>query len=487
MVNLACALGSAILLVLLFPPFGLNWLAPFALVPLVLLCAREPSAKKRWLFGWAAGFVFWCGLCPWIQFVLEVHGGMGRWGGWGTFVLFGFYKGLPTALFTLLAGFLISKWYALPAIAALWTGIDRLHAFTGFAWLPLGNAGINMPLPMRLAPVTGVYGLTFLFAMLGCAVAFVVLKRPRLQLAWLLVFVILLFLPRASPPSPPMEKALLVQPNIDTETNWTKAFLDDTEHRLAQLSRGGGFRLIIWPEAPAPFYPERADFREYVANIARTSNAYFLFSGVGFTADHAPLNSAFLFDPRGNAAGRYDKINLVPFGEFIPPFFHFVNRITQEAGDFASGKKIELFAIDNHSAGAFICYESVLPDFVRQFTLGGAEVLLNLSNDGYFGNSAAHQQHLLIARMRAAENQRWLLRATNDGITAVIDPRGRITEQLAPFAQTARIVDFSFEKGVTPYVRYGDWFAWSCLVTGGALSLYSLVTKSAGSPKRRHP
>ena len=170
-------------------------------------------------------------------------------------------------------------------------------------------------------------------------------------------------------------------------------------------------------------------------------------------------------------------MNLVPFGEFIPPMFSFVNRITHEVGDFAPGQKIVTLAMDNHSAGAFICYESVLPDFVRQFTLQGAEVLLNLSNDGYFGNSAAHAQHLKIARMRAAENRRWLLRSTNDGITAVIDPRGRITDQLPAFAQTARIVNFGWNCEITPYVRYGDWFAWGCLIAG---SLLCLATRLSG-------
>jgi len=123
------------------------------------------------LNGWAAGVVFWCGMCPWIQFVLEEHGGMGHWGSWGGFALFGLYKGLPMAVFATLAGFLMNRWWSIPATAALWTGIDRLHGYMGFTWLDLGNAGSAMPLPMRLAPITGVYGISFLFGMLGCAVA----------------------------------------------------------------------------------------------------------------------------------------------------------------------------------------------------------------------------------------------------------------------------------------------------------------------------
>ena len=483
--NLALALASAALLVLLFPPFNLWWLAPVALAPLLIACAREASWKRRWLFGWAAGFAFWCGHCPWIQFVLEVHGGMGRWGGWGGFVLFGLYKGLHMAVFATLAGALMPRWWAMPAVAALWTGIERTHGFFGFAWLDLGNAGLQMPLPMRLAPITGVYGLSFAFALLACAVALMILRRPRRELAWLLPLVILLALPRAPRPSAPTHKALVVQPNFDTELTWTESVFHDNEQKLALLSRASGVDLIVWPEVPAPFYLTDRDFRDYTSGIARASETNFLFGGVGMTLDRQPLNSAALMDSAGKLIDRYDKINLVPFGEFIPPLFGWVNRITHETGDFVPGSRIVVFPLEGHKAGAFICYESVFPDLVRQFVRSGAGVLVNISNDGYFGHSAAHQQHLEILRMRAAENRRWILRATNDGISAVVDPRGRVVEQLPPFVQTAAILPFDYESAQTIYTRTGDWFAWGCLAAGFLLA--GIAAMNAGSPARRHP
>jgi apolipoprotein N-acyltransferase len=465
-VNLALALASAVLLVLLFPPFNLTWLAPVALAPITLACAREAAWKRRWLFGWAAGFVFWCGVCPWIQFVLEVHGGMGKWGGWGGFLLFGLYKGLHMAVFATLAGWLLARWWAMPAVAALWTGIERTHGFFGFAWLDLGNAGINMPLPMRLAPVTGVYGLSFVFALLGCAVGLAVLRRPRRELAWLLMLLTLLVLPRTPRPAAAMHKALLVQPNFDTEFNWTEQEFARTEQKMALLSRATGADMIVWPEAPAPFYTNDGAFITYAAGIARASETPFLFGAVGMTPRSEPLNSAELMDPSGKVVDRYDKINLVPFGEFIPPLFGWVNRITHETGDFVAGERRVEFPLGEHKAAVFICYESAFPDLVREFVHSGAEVLVNLSNDGYFGHSAAHQQHLEIVRMRAAENRRWILRATNDGITAVIDPRGRIVDQLTPFAETAALMPFNYERAEMPYTRWGDWFAWGCLGLG---------------------
>ena len=407
----------------------------------------------------------WCALCPWIQFVLEVHGGMGKWGGWGTFVLFGLYKGLYFAVFAALAGFVMNRRWAIPAAAALWTGIERLHAFSGFAWLHLGNAGIDMPLPMRLAPFAGVFGLSFVFAMLGAAIAVAFLRRPR-ELAWLAVLLILFVLPGAPDVAPPKQIALVVQPNLDTEARWTDEFLSKTEMQLAALSHLSRPGLIVWPEVPAPFYTSNAAFHNYAASIARASEANFLFGAVAFNPQNQPLNSAVLLDPTGREVDRYDKINLVPFGEFIPPPFGFVNRITHEVGDFAAGHRIVVFPLDGHSISAFICYESVSPDLVRQFVGKGAEVLVNLSNDGYFGNSQAHAQHLQIARMRAAENRRWILRATNDGMTASIDPRGMIAQRIQPFAQSAAMMPFDYERGLTIYTRYGDWFAWTCLALG---------------------
>jgi apolipoprotein N-acyltransferase len=480
-VKLGLSLTSAVLLILLFPGFNLTWLAPGALAPLLFVCARETSWKRRWFYGWAAGLVFWCGVCPWIQFVLEVHGGMGRWGGWGAFVLFGLYKGLHMAVFATLAGFLMPRWWAIPAVAALWTGLERTHGFFGFAWLHLGNAGIAMPLPMRLAPLTGVYGLSFVFAMLGCAMALIFVRRPRREFLWLAALAVPIALPRAPRPAAGSQTALLVQPNIDSEMQWTQDNLRDTEQKLALLSRASGADIILWPEVPAPFYANDAGFRDY----AQISETPFLFGAVGFTPQREPLNSAVMMDPSGKIVDRYDKINLVPFGEFIPPMFGWVNRITHEIGDFVPGDRVVVFPVGQHKVGAFICYESAFPDLVRQFTHSGAEVLVNLSNDGYFGNSAAHEQHLEIVRMRAAENRRWILRATNDGITAAIDPRGRVVDRLVPFEQTAALMPYEYERAETPYTRYGDWFAWGCFASALLLCGYEIT--SAGLPARRHP
>lgn len=466
--NFALSILSGVLLILIFPRFDWTWLAPIALTPLLISCAREQSWKRRFLEGWAGGFVFWFGVCYWIQFVLEVHGGMGKWGGWGTFVLFAILKGLHMAVFAALAGFVMHRWWAIPASAALWTGLERTHGPFGFAWLDLGNAGINMPVPMRLAPVIGVYGLSFVFAMIACAVALIALRRPRKELAWLLILPVLYLLPPA-PVVPASRQALVVQPNIDTETDWTRALLNRTEEQLALLSRSHTVDLVIWPEMPVPMYLNDPGFLRYAEQIAESSQAYFLFGAIGHTKSGAPLNAAMMIDPLGHEMDEYDKIKLVPFGEFVPSVFAWVNRVTKETGDFAPGDRVVVFPAGPERVGAFICYESAFPDLVREFAQDGAEVFVNLSNDGYFGTSAAHEQHLELVRMRAAENARWIIRATNDGITATVDPAGRVTQRLRPFTQLSATMRYGTSKNETPYTRHGDWFAWSCLVMGIAI------------------
>ena len=480
--NFALSALTAILLILSFPAVNWTWLAPVALTPLLIACARESAWRRRFVCGWLAGFLFWFGVCNWIQFVLEVHGGMGRWGGWGTFVLFSILKGLHCAIFAALAGVLIRTPWAIPAAAALWAGIERTHGPGGFAWLDLGNAGIDMPLLLRLVPFTGVYGLSFVFAMVACAVALLVLRRPLRQLTPLAALLLLFLVPKPSIDSNGSGQALLVQPNLDTEMQWTQTSLLRVERDLALLSRPSGSletgpRFIIWPEAPAPFYPGEPAFRNYAESIARANRAYFLFGGVAYNSANAPLNSAFLLDPSGSMIARYDKIKLVPFGEYVPDIFWWVNRITKEAGDFAPGERVVDFPVPGHRIGAFICYESAFPDLVRQFAADGAELLVNLSNDGYFGHTAAREQHLELVRMRAAENRRWVLRATNDGITATVDPSGRVVYRAAPYQALASEVTYNYASTTTLYTRYGDWFAWGCLIVAIVLAVFHAQKK----------
>lgn len=485
MLNLGLALLAAILLVLTFPRFDIVWFAPVALTPLLIAAAREPSPLRRFLLGEAAGIVYWFGVCYWIQFVLSYHGAMGEAGSWGTFLLFCLVKAVHLAVFTLLAGCVIRKPYAIPVVAALWVGIERTHGPLGFAWLALGNAGVDMDVPMRLAPWIGVYGLSFVFVMLSAAMCSAALRRPRRELLWLAVLPLLYLLPELPKVEAGREQAVVVQPNLALDEVWTSKSASAMRQRLAYLSVESALaageqapQMILWPEVPAPlYYYSNPQFRDEANTVARLTKTHFLFGTVAYTPGGAPLNSALLLSPDGEPVARYDKMSLVPFGEFVPPLFGFVNRITNEAGDFVPGEKVVVAPVGDHHIGTFICYESVFPHLVRRFAASGAEVFVNLSNDGYFGRSSARLQHLLIARMRAAENRRWILRSTNNGITAAIDPAARILQRLEPDTQTTARLNYNYESYLTAYTRHGDWFAWLCLIAGLAAPLATQIPR----------
>jgi apolipoprotein N-acyltransferase len=469
--NWALSLVSAALLILVFPRFQIVWLAPVAIAPLLVALARVGRPWRRFLMGWAAGIVYWFGVCYWIQFVLSVHGGMGDVEGWAVFLLFCLAKALHMGVFALLAGILMRRWWAVPAVAALWVAVEVTHGPLGFAWLALGNAGIDMSVPLRLAPFTGVYGLSFVFAMMSAALALAILRRPRLELAWLALLPLLFLLPALPPAERGRDSALLVQPNIPVTEDWTAESLDRIERQQVMQSLRGVLEerahppsIVVWPEDPGPFYYyEDAHFRAYADNLARAAHVWLLLGIVAHAPDGAPLNSATLVSPDGQAVSRYDKVNLVPFGEFVPaPFRWLTQKISTEAGDFEAGRRVVVSPVDSHRLGTFICYESVFPNFVRQFADGGAEVLFNLSNDGWFGDSAARRQHLEIVRMRAAENRRWILRSTNDGITATIDSAGRLRGTVPLYTEASSYTGFSYIAERTFYTRFGDWFPLLC-------------------------
>lgn len=475
---------SAGLMAALFPPLNLPFFAPVALAPLLWSVAHEPSPAWRLLSGWLAGFIYWISICHWIGAVLAAYGGLSTPLSLLALVLFAAVKAAHWAFFSWAAGRMIHRWWAIPAIAALWAGLERTQGPLGFAWLMLGNAGISMSLPLRLAPVAGVYGISFLMAAISVAVTLVLLRRPRHELIWLAPFAGLALLPAAQVPQAPVQQAVSLQTRVPAEFSWSADEKDRAARQFSLLTLQNALdpskpkpALLLWPEAPAPFYYyEDESFRRQMTETARLASAPLLFGTVAYTGDKRPLNSAVLLGERGQLLGRYDKNFLVPFGEFIPPGFGWIEQVSNEAGAYAPGNETKVFTVRDpsgrdRSIGPFICYESAFPHLVRRFAAGGAEVLINLTNDGYFGRSPAREQHLLLARMRAVENRRWLLRSANDGVTASIDPAGVIRDRIPEFTrQTARL-RFAWLREQTLYTRYGDWFAWSALALGLLLTL----------------
>jgi apolipoprotein N-acyltransferase len=234
--------------------------------------------------------------------------------------------------------------------------------------------------------------------------------------------------------------------------------------------------LVVWPESPAPFDQTDPRFEKALVTIAGTVHAPLVVGGIGW--DHDELthewryyNSAVVANGDGQIIGRYDKIHLVPFGEYIPfrNLLTFARKLTGRVSTFTRGTVRKAFLLDTQNRGrrrygVFICYEAVFADEVRQFARLGAEVLVNISDDGWYGDTSAPWQHLNMARMRAIENRRWILRDTNTGVTAVIDPYGRVRQSIPRHQTDALPAEFAFRDDITFYTAHGDVFAWACVL-----------------------
>jgi apolipoprotein N-acyltransferase len=500
--------------VVIFPTPNLYWLCWVALAPLLLAVLQAqpgdvltPATLGRtsllparpaqgFLLGWVSGIIGSAGTCYWIFYTMHVYGGLDTPVAFGVLVLFCLVIGAHTGLFAWLVAWVASG-TAKPAIGSrralvlapfFWVVMEfERNWIFGFPWDPLGTVQIdNIPLT-RLATVTGVYGISCEILLVNTAFAAAFLARHRsrrlLMGAAVLAAAALQLSVLVQPgPLPAAGTARLVQPNIPIDQNWTYDSVRAVLHRLQQKSlppppaESTGepdADLIVWPESPAPFYINNPLFRDTLSQMAVQAHAYAIVGAVGITeappgkVEPQPVsNSAVLVAPDGRWLDRYDKIHLVPFGEYVPfkTLLSFAHQLTRTVGDFARGSQRHVFNLGRFKAGTFICYESIFPGEVRQFAANGAEVFVNISNDEWFGHTAAPYQHLNQARMRAVENERWLLRDTNSGITAAIDPYGRIVDRASRDVETTLLAPFGVVHATTFYTRHGDWFAWLCVI-----------------------
>lgn len=523
------AVVSGLLQVLIFPRPNLYWLCWIALAPLMyaLLRAREADATelltdetysflvpaRAWqgfLLGWASGTVFYFGTCYWVYSVMHSYGGLSPVISVLLLALFSLYIGLHHGIFGALmavagksrAGF---SRKALVLAPFLWVAVELLRAYVvSFPWTLLGTAQIdNVPLA-RLASVTGVYGVSFEIALVNTVFAATMLvhrKRRKTLLVAALAGAIALQATALVKiePSEVEAHATLVQQNVPIERRWTyeqyKRLIDELSamSRAPQPSQDASIApLIVWPESPAPFESDDRLFIETTAALAREQRSWLLAGATAVQPAAKPgqaeqlFNSALLVSPEGAMVQRYDKVHLVPWGEYIPFSwaFGFAKSLTHEVGAYSSsGAERAPLEVGSHRYGVFICYESVFPQEVRQFAEHGAEVFVNISNDGWFGGSGAPWQHLNMARMRAVENHRWLLRSTNTGITASIDPLGRVVA-IAP--RNRRVVldaPYGLLNDTTFYTRFGDWFPLLCAI----ISITGLLWRDHGDAHMTRP
>ena len=504
---------SALLQVLIFPLPGLYWLSWIAFTPLIVALLRARTSDtlqlddaavlipatpwQGFLLAYACGVLWYAGTCYWIYDTMHHYGGLPAPVAavmLAAFCLYlGLYHGLFGFLLTLVARRRSVNRVAFMSLPFLWVAVELARSrVTSFPWELLGSAQVDHISLSRIASFTGVYGISFEIMLVNTAFAAAFLvrreKRNLLLVASLAATVMLQGGRWLQPPPEPADRsALLVQTNIPIlmGDTWTKDYFDGTLRDLTWISLHSSAAsnqnpaLIVWPESPAPFFTGDPLFRDAVGNVARTSGAWVIAGAIGTPAmgeaaatPTDTFNSAALFNPAGELAARYDKIHLVPFGEYVPArsYFPFMDMLTKAVGEFQRGHSRAPLNAGGIPLGLFICYESIFPDEIRQFARNGAQVLLNVSNDGWYGDSGAYAQHLQMTRMRAIENHRWLLSATNTGVTAAIDPDGRVVARVERKLRTTLSAPYALLSANTFYTTHGDWFAYACaIISLGAL------------------
>lgn len=506
---------SALLQILSFPLPGLYVLSWIALAPLVvaILRGRTPetlqlnesqklipaSPWQSFFLGYVCGVAWYIGTCYWVYDTMHEYGGLSTPIALFVLLLFALYLGLYHGAFGLLLSLLARKDsdHRLPLISApfLWVAIELARTrISGFPWDLLGITQVdNIPLT-RIATFTGVYGLSFEIMLVNVAFAAVFLvprnKRKTLLVASLTAALLLQVGRWASlPPVPADRTAILLQQNLpvaDTEP-WTTGHFDSILREFSADSLNPvppptpPPDLIVWPESPAPFWTNDPFFRDAISNLARQAQAWVVVGSIGVDNTKAVFNSAALVTPAGEWDGRYNKIHLVPFGEYVPfaSVFSFAGGLTQAVGNYTHGTSRAPLQAGDKKLGIFICYESIFPGEIRQLVAQGAQVLVNISNDGWYGDSGAWAQHLNQARMRAVENHRWLLRDTNTGLTASVDPYGRVVTHLERKTRTALVAPYALTNVTTFYSEHGDWFADLCAI----ITIGALITRFAFQPK----
>ena len=525
--RLLLGLASGLALAFSFPNYNMPLLAWVA-VALLILASVGASVVDAMMVGFLHGYFFYVSL-TWIYVVIRDYGNVPGWQSAGILSLIGITGGFHMMIFTCGLAFVSRRRVGLAFVLApfLWVTLEfiRTHLpIISFSWNLSGYAATRNMAFLQITSLTGIYGLSFLIGVFNALLAWVIysglasragsrhgssdgqsarvgedagLKPTAAQAIWhrgrraisgLGVFAVALIIfaivgPHFVPSQTPRYVAHLVQTNFPVSESYPANWLDQHETEMDELEkisvdaakRAPG--LVVWPEVPAPFSFSEPKFAERAQRIARESADEFLVGIVDWRKtpekQWQATNSATLLNPLGQRIFTYDKIHLVPFGEYVPlrQYLTFAGRLTADISDFTPGTTYRVGELPGGKFGTFICYEAIFPGEVRNFAANGAELLINISNDGWFGRAAAPKQHLMMARVRAVESRRWLLRDTNNGYTVDLDPYGRTVASMQPDIRGQLDAPYDFRSDRTLYVRWGDWICWLSLFASIALMI----------------
>jgi len=492
-----------VLLILSFPKFGNAAVAWVALVPL-LIALHGTTGWRAARLGYVTGAVSALGLLYWTALVVFQYGDIPR----VVAVLITLALCLAFALFPLLFGWATGRLVAafgtrgLLGAPFLWVATEllRVHTFFEFPWCLLGYSQQPFLPVIQIASVTAVYGVSFLLVASSALVAIALVEpRERLRsLAGLVALHALAWGTGAWMLSRPLRETGritvgLVQGGIRQEDKWLPENAWSNVGRHLELTREAarrGARLVVWPESAVPFlYDEEPALAAQLQEAVRRDSLFLYFGN----DDREPppdgriFVGAKLLDPKGDITARYRKMHLVPFGEYVPLQAVFTlggrvaAKVVREIADFSPGREPVTGEVDGHRIGGYICYEAIFPGLVRRFAAQGAELFVNITNDAWYGRTSAPHQHLAMAAFRAVENRRYMVRAANTGITAVVDPWGRVLEPTTLFDRTVLVREVPFIAATSFYTRHGDLFARAC----SAIAL-ALVAASISRRPHRH-
>ncbi|MEA5113447.1 MAG: apolipoprotein N-acyltransferase [Geobacteraceae bacterium] len=504
------AVISGLLLALSFPKTGIAALSWVALVPLLLACGHKTAGKAARL-GFACGLACYGAILYWINIAVTTYGHLPVA---VSIIVFTILVAYMAAYFAVLCSLMrLGEEKGIPAVLSLpflWVCLEfvRSFLFTGFPWASLGYSQYRILPLIQIADITGVYGLSFLVVLCN-VVVYLAIKgyvksrggKGEYPVRSGMVFVALAGLAfsygylRLSHPVPGVSmKVALIQGNINQSIKWDPEFRDATisiYEKLTRLASAGGVDLVVWPESAAPFFFQDGGApSSRIEVLASEIHAPILFGSPAYDDMNGMrklYNSAFLLSDEGKLLGRSDKIHLVPFGEYVPmaKVLPFVRKLVEGVGDFSPGERLAVLDQGKAYIGVLVCFEGIFPELSRKYARAGARLLVNITNDAWYGRSSAPYQHLSMAAFRAVENRMPLVRAANTGITALIDSNGHIVRETPLFKETYLVDRVVLGESVTLYARYGDVFAVLCVLVSLAMAGLVLRNHFAGRAFKR--
>ena len=479
-------MGSAVLLALAFPRTDWAITAWFALVPLLVTAVGgRPRAAFAW--GWLYGIAFFLVLLRWLDFTFRTFSAIPWPLTWGPLVLLAAWCGLFVASVSGLVSVVArrgSPAWALAVAPCLWVGAEWLrgHLFGGFPWGTLGYSQHGRLVVIQIAELGGVHAVSFVLLAANAALAGALVLTWRRALTGLaaavglVVAVVGFGLARLGEAPPPGQAHIaLMQPAIEQPLKWDPDHAAVTLGIYLELTRQAGERqpdLIVWPETASPTALRRdPGLLSTLAALAGQLGTALLVGSID-VLDGAPTrlsNAAFLVTRQG-IQGRYDKIHLVPFGEYIPlsGVIGFVRGWAEFIAELEPGSRAVVFEGPPAPFGIVICYEGIFPDLFRQFVQNGARMMVNMTNDGWFGRTSGPEQHLAMYPFRAVEHRIAVVRAANTGVSAFIAPSGQVVRRLGLFQRGVITDRVPLRQGQTLFTRVGDWVAWLSLGVAAA-------------------